>query len=128
VWRRLKMRHDDIDRMLAGEENLVPSSGFVTSVMDAVQREASTPLPIPFPWKWALPGMAAGVFALVSFLIIMLAQSGRGSVTTPVPVASLVLITIVEAAKTVDAGWIALGLLMSYASVTLSMRLIEGRT
>jgi len=122
------MRHDDLDRILSGEEGILPSSGFVASVMDAVRREASTPPPIPFPWKYALPGLAAWAFALVAFFIVVLEQFGRGLPAPPVPSASLVLITIVEAGKAIGAGWIALALLMSYASASLSMRLMGGST
>jgi len=31
--------HDDVDRILAGEESVVPSSGFTASVMEAVSKE-----------------------------------------------------------------------------------------
>jgi len=49
------MKDDDIDRILFQQDEIVPSSGFAASVMDAVRREASAPPPIPFPWKRALP-------------------------------------------------------------------------
>jgi hypothetical protein len=52
------MKSDKIDEILAGEEALVPSSGFVASVMDRISQEAALPPPIPFPWKRALPGLA----------------------------------------------------------------------
>jgi hypothetical protein len=70
------MSHDELDRMLLGEREIVPSSGFVTNVMDAVRREASTPPPIPFPWKWALRGLAAWTGVLVLFLMTVWAQVG----------------------------------------------------
>jgi hypothetical protein len=54
-----------LDRILAQEDALVPSSGFAASVMDAIQEQAAAPAPIPFPWKLALPGIAALVAALV---------------------------------------------------------------
>ena len=55
---------DAIGRILASEEALVPSSGFVSAVMERVRQESAAPVPIPFPWKRAIPGMAlaAGVF------------------------------------------------------------------
>jgi len=122
------MRHDDFDRMLSGEEDIVPSSGFVTSVMDAVRREAATPPPIPFPWKWALPGFAAWTLVLVSFLIAVFAQFDQGSVGPSVRVASPEMVIILEGAKNVGVGWIALALLTAWASVTLSMRIVGART
>ena len=54
-----------LDRILAHEDALAPSSGFATSVMDAIQEQAAEPAPIPFPWKLALPGIAALVAAIV---------------------------------------------------------------
>ena len=57
------MRDEDIDLMLSRDDNIVPSSGFTASVMDAVTREATAPPPIPFPWKRALPGRATALSA-----------------------------------------------------------------
>ena len=56
--------HDDIDRILADEDMITPSAGFVTSVMEAVERNAATP-PLEFPWLRALPGLIATTAALV---------------------------------------------------------------
>ncbi len=54
-----------IDSMLCGEEQLVPSSGFVNAVMAAVREEADVPKPLEFPWKRFMLGfvLAIGVFA-----------------------------------------------------------------
>ena len=120
------MRQDDLDRMLSGEEPIVPSNGFVAGVMDAVRREASTPPPIAFPWKWALPGLAAWAILLVWFAITIFAHPSRGAVAPPV-VLSPTLVTIFEGAKTIGVGWVTLALLISLASVRLSMRIVGGR-
>jgi hypothetical protein len=58
------MKLTDLDAILATEEELVPSSGFLTAVMERVTEEARMPAPIPFPWKRAVPGLVltAGVF------------------------------------------------------------------
>jgi hypothetical protein len=58
---------DHLDRILLGQDTLLPSSGFAASVMDAIRQEAAAPAPIPFPWKWALPGIAALLVGLVMF-------------------------------------------------------------
>jgi hypothetical protein len=50
--------------MLSHEAEIVPSSGFTASVMNAVRGQAQAPPPILFPWKRALPGMAAAVLSL----------------------------------------------------------------
>jgi hypothetical protein len=115
------MEHDDLDRVLSGEEDIVPSSGFVASVMDAVRREAEAPPQIPFPWKRALAGLAACTLALVSFVIVALMQTGGQA-------ESSVLAAALESARAAGAGWIALALLLSLVSVRLSMRLTGGRT
>ena len=45
----------EIGHILAGEDELLPSSGFAASVMDRVRQEAALPAPLPFPWKKAIP-------------------------------------------------------------------------
>jgi len=50
-----EMELNSIDRILASEEPLIPSLGFLDSVMERVREEAAAPPPIPFPWKRALP-------------------------------------------------------------------------
>lgn len=56
---------DNLDTILGGEEQIVPSSGFVQAVMQRVHAQAAAPPPIPFPWKRAIPGflLAAVVFS-----------------------------------------------------------------
>jgi len=67
------MKPEEIDRVLAGESDIVPSSGFVTSVMDAVIAEATAP-PLAFPWKRAWP-LVAGFAALIPWLAFLLSRS-----------------------------------------------------
>jgi hypothetical protein len=117
------MRDDDLDRILNREE-ILPSSGFVDSVMDAVRREAATPPPIPFPWKRALPGLFVAVLVLVSVLV-----SGAARLTSPVPTPRLpgtpafALPSLLNAARFVGVDWIVLVLLLTLTSVVFSMRL-----
>ena len=65
----------NLDRILLERDLLPPSSGFAASVLDAVQSQASSP--IPFPWKRALPGFAALLLtlAIVVRMILTAAQS-----------------------------------------------------
>lgn len=49
---------DDLDRILASEEPLLPSSGFAAAVMEEVQNAVSAPPSLPFPWKRFLLGLA----------------------------------------------------------------------
>jgi hypothetical protein len=115
------MEHDDLDRVLSGKEDIVPSSGFAAAVMNAVRSEAAVPPQIPFPWKRALPGLAASALALVSFPIAALMRPGGQA-------GSSALVTFVELARAAGAGWIALALLLSLVSVILSMRLTGSRS
>jgi hypothetical protein len=105
------MKNDDVDRWLSKDPGLVPSSGFVLSVMDAVRSEASTP-PLRFPWKLALPGLVAAIviigFVLWTGLVQALHTAADSQSTIAVPSAVL---------------WTALALLMTLASLLLSMRL-----
>jgi len=120
------MSHDEIDRILAHEEELLPSSGFAASVMDAVRREAAVPPPIPFPWKRALPGLVAAAVALVfaGWVSVVVAQQlGRQSLDGKVsgpwmwPVQAL-LGNGVSSAK----GWTIAALVMAAVSVMFSLR------
>lgn len=61
--------NDKVDKILASDPELVPSHGFLGSVMERVAEEAAAPPPIPFPWKRAIPGMvvAGGVLGWGGF-------------------------------------------------------------
>lgn len=58
------MNHEAIDRMLANEDELIPSSGFVALVMRRIHEEIAAPKPIHFPWKRAIPGLVLGATGL----------------------------------------------------------------
>jgi hypothetical protein len=108
------MRGEDIDLVLARDDNIVPSSGFTASVMDAVTRDATTPPPIPFPWKRALPGLTWCLAVNIGFLVSSLRSSHTASPAPDVAVLSTVL---------AGAAWIAAALVVSLASVALSTRI-----
>ena len=76
------MRDDDLDHILSSEADIVPSSGFAGSVMDAIQAQTSIPPPIPFPWKRAIPGFA-GALALNGFGDLAMPQPGRCAMLVP---------------------------------------------
>ena len=102
-----------LDAMLASEDEITPSSGFLSAVMERVQEEASAPPPIPFPWKRALPGVAlvAGVFGWMG---VELVRAGIPA-TVQIPPG---LVQPLE-----QAGWVALALAVSLASWLLARRL-----
>jgi hypothetical protein len=122
------MKDQEFERILSGEADLVPSSGFASAVMDAVRQEASAPPPIPFPWLRALPGIAAFAVAVVVLFIGAFRQSGT-SVAGPSAFQSFFswLTPAFRAAQMVGAGWILAGLLLAYLCVKLSLFLTHRR-
>ena len=60
------MNPDEITRILASQETITPSSRFLASVMQAVEREAAAPPPLAFPWMRALPGLLAVLVAVIA--------------------------------------------------------------
>ncbi|HVN77843.1 MAG TPA: hypothetical protein VMW38_02495 [Terriglobia bacterium] len=123
------MRWDDIDRILSEQEEILPSSGFVNSVMDAVRQEAATPPPIPFPWKRALPGLIVAGLTIVLALVAGLVPLFREvRALPPSPTLVLEFASALEAAKSVGAGWIFLALFLALASLKFSMRLAGAKS
>jgi hypothetical protein len=122
------MRWDDIDRILSEQEEILPSSGFVASVMDAVRQEAMTPPPIPFPWKRALPGLVVAGLTIAIALVAGLVPLFREVKALPLPPTLVPEFTsALEAARSVGAGWIFLALFLALASLKFSMRLAGAR-
>ena len=92
-------------------EDIVPSSGFTASVMDAITREATAPPPIPFPWKRALPGLGWFLLTGIAFLV-----------TAPVPGYNPPSAPDLSAVLNAS-GWITAALLMALLSVALTRRI-----
>ncbi len=123
------MRLDNLDRILSAEEEILPSSGFVSSVMDVVLREAASPPPIPFPWKRALPGLVVAGLTITFALVAGFIQLIGGVRPLPLPQRpALEFAPTFEAAKGVGVDWILLALLLTLASVKFSMRLAGARS
>lgn len=124
------MRDDELERILSKEEEeLLPSSGFVASVMEAVQQEAVAPPPIPFPWKRALPGMIAAAIGLVAVFAVgvTLLRGGSGGEVISAKLLSMIAV-VIGVWKAAGASWIVLALVVSLASVKVSMRIARRRT
>jgi hypothetical protein len=109
-----------IEHILATEEELAPSSGFLASVMEQVHEEATAPQPIPFPWKRAVPGilLATGVFGWGAFELVRLGLPTLGGLSAPTPHLSAAMGQALE-----ETGWVALALGASLLSWLLSRRL-----
>lgn len=109
-----------IDQILATEEELIPSSGFMASVMERVEEEAAAPAPIPFPWKRAIPGivLATGVFGWSAVVMVRLGPSAVHTLPLTPTHLSAGSMHSVE-----SAGWVAMALGVSLVSWLLSRRL-----
>jgi hypothetical protein len=114
------MNDDALDRVLAGEDELLPSSGFVFAVMDRVRAEAEAPAPIPFPWKRVLPGLIAvggglcwGTVELIRVGLTSLPAAARAPIAVPA----------VSEQALQAAGWAALALGAALVSWVLSRRI-----
>lgn len=110
----------EIEAILAGEEELLPSSGFLSVVMARIEQEAAAPPPVPFPWKLAVPGilMAAGVFGWGTIELIRLDLLTPASLEFTLPPLSSAVIGQIE-----QAGWVAVALGVSLLSWLLARRL-----
>ena len=111
-----------IDRTLAAEEELVPSSGFAATVMARVREEAAVPAPIPFPWKRMAPGLvlAAGMIGWGAWQAVRSAWPAMQEFAqNPPPIPATVLLQLEEA------GWVALALAVSWIAWILSQRLVR---
>ena len=100
--------------------------------MEAVRKEAAAPPPIPFPWKRALPGLVLCALALTAVCVAVFfgprPQIVHGA---PAPAIFTRLMSglggLLSAANSGGLGWIILALLLTFASVTLSLRLTGRR-
>jgi hypothetical protein len=133
MTRSIEPEDDEMNCILSREEEILPSSGFAASVMDAIRREAAAPQPIPFPWKRALPALVVGGFVLAMVFVMVIAvivQVVGASTTTRVSISlpSMLAPTLpLQENLGNAAGWIVLALLVALISVKLSMRLAGGR-
>ena len=133
------MNDPDLDRIVSRQqqkEEIIPSSGFVSSVMDAVHQQAAAPPPIPFPWKRALPGLIASL-ALAVGMVVHFVRLGVTNTAPFVQEASAppsspqlqdTLTHILDASIHLGLGWILFALLLSLITAKLSMRLAAGKS
>ena len=122
------MSEEELDQILSKEQEIVPSSGFVVSVMNAVRREAAAPPPIAFPWKRAMPGLFSAALALAWLVVVGVKVFSGGSAEPPPAKLAIAFTLIGEAWRATGASWIVLALVLSFASVNLSIRLASGKT
>ena len=118
-----------LDRALTEErDSILPSLGFTDSVMAAVMSQG--PAPLRFPWKRALPGLIAGIAAVVGFAGAGLWVLGRMPATPPAAPAlewNAMLAPLLERAVSPEMGWTLLALLIPVVSLWLTRRLLLSR-
>jgi hypothetical protein len=113
---------DELDHVLAHEDDVVPSSGFTDAVMDAVRAAKAAPPPIPFPWTRALLSLGAVAVALVvsAIGIIRVADgSGVGGWSFAVPP---VIHATIQSATTPEFFWTMAALVLAMVSIAGAMR------
>jgi hypothetical protein len=98
------MIDDEIDRILAEHDPIVPSAAFTASVMSVVEGVASSPPPLFFPWWRAAPGLVAlgGVFVtaqMVGEVPSAFASALRALHSAPAELVALALTATVAAAQ-----------------------------
>ena len=116
---------ENVDRILSAEEELAPSSGFVSAVMQRVREEAATPAPIPFPWKRAVPGAVLALGGVAWIGVEAVRQGMRAGVPNlRMPGVLQVHMPPNMTGTLEDAGWVAAALGTSLLSWLLARRMI----
>ena len=113
---------DELDHLLANEDDVVPSSGFTQAVMDAVRAAEAAPPPIPFPWTRALLSLGAvavilGVSASGVIRVASLSAADGWSFAVPPSVHETI-----QAVATPESIWTIAALVVATASVAAAMR------
>jgi len=121
------MTRKKIEEILSSEEELMPSSGFLSAVMERVSEEAAAPPPIPFPWKRALPGMAliAGVFGWGAVELVRRATAAGGAVLPHAGADTTIAFAAMLHLPFQGAGWVALSLAIAWLSWALARKMAE---
>ncbi len=76
---------NELERILANEEELQPMTGFSTRVMRAVREEAAATAPMAFPWARFLPGFLLNLGLLLGAAVWVILERGSLSPAQPIP-------------------------------------------
>ncbi len=109
-------------------DSILPSLGFADSVMAAVASQG--PEPLRFPWKRALPGLIAGVAALIGFTgadLWVLKRMPAMAHATPALDWQAILEPIVQHAVSPNTAWTVAALLIPLVALWLTRRLLFSR-
>jgi hypothetical protein len=118
------VKQENLDSILGTEEELAPSSGFVSAVMERVREEAAAPKPIPFPWKRVMPGAVVAIGGLV-WIGVEVVRRGPGGLPDMGVLAAPWMHAPQQLTGTLeDAGWVTAALGVSLLSWVLARRMI----
>ncbi|MGZ4839934.1 MAG: hypothetical protein ACXVZR_15400 [Terriglobales bacterium] len=115
---------ENLDRVLSAEEELAPSSGFVSAVMERVREEYAAPKPIPFPWKRVVPGATVALGGVAWIGVEVVRQGLNHLPELGATVARRLHMQLQWSATLQDAGWVAAALGVSLLSWLLARRMI----
>jgi hypothetical protein len=105
-------------------QQLAPSSGFVLSVMDAIEQQAVVPPPIPFPWRRVLPGAIAILCIFIAFAVYLFSAHAAGPADQEnlMPFSSRLTFAVFTPTE-LTLGWIGLAVCLSITATAASFRL-----
>ena len=118
------MTPDDIDRLLAHKEEILPSSGFALSVMEAVRQEATWPPLLAFPWRRALPGLVA---LLAAFAVAIWNVAQALSDPRAISAFEEQIRAFTTYASSEEILWIAVAMVLTVLSTGLPLLLMRSR-
>jgi hypothetical protein len=114
----------NLDRVLAAEEELVPSSGFAAAVMARVRQESVMPEPIAFPWKRVLP---AAIVVAIGFAWCVGQLMRMGIATAAVPMLIRLQPALFVNPRVESVVWAAAALALSAVPWLIARRLVRHR-
>jgi len=115
---------DEIERILDGEDEILPSSGFAASVMEAVHRDVITLPPLGFPWRRAMPGVVAllAAYGMATWRFIVALNN-----KTPNALFDEQLQQLFGVSMRSEIQWVIIAIALTIVSVLLPLRLMRGR-
>lgn len=115
------MKSDEIENVLANEEQIMPSPDFLASVMRAVRRQAAALPPLKFPWPRLLPAILAMFVAIMRVVWDLI-----GFLVEPDVLAGFKeqLQQFADLAAQFGVQWIVLALIITAVSLMLSISLV----
>ena len=117
------MTNDELDRVLASYDDIVPSSGFARAVMNAIGQERWQRPPLQFPWR----RIAIGPLVAILLLVVGLVRSSGSATVRSAFIGDVAQAEMWRAISDVvtrlHLEWAAVSMLLTVASLSLSSHL-----